>query len=75
MSAIKKICFYLAFLLPATVLIGFYAGGLWNWLTPFVVFILLPLADYFVGIDTKNIAQTETKVIGEELYYRFITFM
>jgi alkane 1-monooxygenase len=75
MYLIKKFCFYLAFMLPAAVMVGFYAGGGWNWLTPLLVFILIPMADYWVGIDKQNVSKAEVKVVGEEFYYRFVTYV
>jgi alkane 1-monooxygenase len=75
MYAIKKIWYYLAFLLPALVVVGFYTGGFWNWLAPFTVFIMLPLVDFAVGIDPHNLNASEVKKVNQEFYYRFITFV
>ncbi len=75
MTVLKKICFYLAFILPAAVIAGFYIGGLGNLLTLFIVFVFLPLIDKLVGIDKQNVDNDEASAIGNEYYYRFITYL
>lgn len=75
MKIIKKAGFYTAFILPALTVAGFYLGGLWNYLTPVFVFIFMPLLDYYVGLDTTNVSEKDSRIIGEELYYRLITYL
>ena len=75
MSIVKKVCFYLAFILPGLVIVGFYGGGWWNWLAPVVIFFIIPLADHWVGTNQHNIDKAEAKIVGEEFYYRFITYL
>ena len=46
--------------LSCTPLAGFYAGEgagvpwLWNWLTPLWVFVVFPLLDTWIGLETRN---------------------
>jgi alkane 1-monooxygenase len=72
---LKKIGFFLAFLLPLFSLLGYYWGGAANWLTVFFVFVLIPLFDYFIGKDTENVEKEQEKLLSEQKYYRFITFI
>ncbi len=74
MKAPKKIGFFTAFILPALVITGFYAGGFWNLLTLGFVFIIITTVDHLAGVDTDNNSEPEAKLIGEEFYYRFITY-
>jgi alkane 1-monooxygenase len=74
MKALKKIGFFTAFILPALVMFGFYLGGWWNYLTLGFVFAGITTIDYFTGIDKENVEEAESKIIGEEFYYRFITY-
>jgi alkane 1-monooxygenase len=72
---VKKIAFFTAFIIPSLVVIGFYGDGVWNYLAIFFSFILIPVIDQSLGIDTSNVPESEAKVVGEELYYRFVTYV
>lgn len=74
-SLLKKTGFYTAFILPALVITGFYMGGYWNYLAIFFTFVFLPLVDQATGIDKSNVPEAEAKVVGEEFYYRLITYL
>jgi alkane 1-monooxygenase len=71
---LRKIGFFTAFIVPALVIAGFYAGGAWNFATIVFSFILIPLLDQSLGIDTSNVEDGKVKLIGEEFYYRFVTY-
>ncbi|MCE7993118.1 MAG: alkane 1-monooxygenase [Roseivirga sp.] len=75
MSALKRIGFFTAFIIPALVVLGFYLGGAWNYLTVFFVFFLIPLADFLIGEDPENMEEREARVIAEKFYYRLITYI
>lgn len=75
MKVFKKLSFFIAFILPVFIISGYYLGGWGNYLTPGLVFVFIPLIDYWIGLDTKNIPEEESKIIGEEFYYRSITYL
>ncbi len=75
MKAFKKIGFFTALILPALTIAGFYLGGWWNFLTISFVFLGITSIDYVIGIDKENIEEKKAKIIGEELYYRFVTYI
>ncbi len=75
MSLLRKIGFFSAFIIPALVVAGFYAGGWWNFTALAFVFLFIPLADRWVGVDRTNVSVTDAPVIGEEFYYRFVTYI
>jgi alkane 1-monooxygenase len=70
----RKIGFFTAFIIPALVITGFYAGGYWNFLTIFFSFLLIPVIDQSLGIDTSNVPESEVKAKAEEFYYRFVLY-
>ncbi|HEX5167754.1 MAG TPA: fatty acid desaturase [Cyclobacteriaceae bacterium] len=72
---LRKIGFFSAFILPLLVVAGFYGGGWWNYLSVLFAFILLPLIDQLIGLDTSNIPEDEIKIVSEEFYYRFVTYV
>lgn len=74
-NGLKKLKFFYALEVPALVLLGFYLGGGWNFLALGFAFVLLPLIDQWVGINTGNVDEKEAKVIGEAFYYRMVTYV
>lgn len=75
MNFFKKLGFFSAFIIPALVVMGSYAGGWWNFVSIIFVFLLIPVIDYQLGLDTGNIPKEEKEKTGEEFYYRFITYL
>jgi alkane 1-monooxygenase len=71
----RKLGFFTAFIIPLLVVYGFYLGGMWNTLPLIFSFVILPFIDQYVGLDKTNISPVEAKVVGEQGYYRFITYM
>jgi alkane 1-monooxygenase len=71
----RKLGFFVAFILPAILVGGFYAGGWWNYSTLAFSFILMPLIDHWSGVDTTNVPEQQSKQVGQEYYYRFVTFV
>lgn len=74
MGLVRKIGFFSAFILPALVVAGVYLGGHGNALTLFFVFLVIPVLDYVVGLDTHNVPAQDKTVVGEAFYYRLITY-
>jgi alkane 1-monooxygenase len=72
---VKKIAFFTAFIIPALVITGFYADEHWNYLAIVFSFLILPLLDQQMGIDTGNVPEAEVKSVSEEYYYRFVTYV
>lgn len=74
-TIIRKIGFFTAFIVPALVVAGAYAGGGWNYLPLFFAFFILPVLDHLLGTDTTNVPEASAKVVGEAFYYRFVTYI
>lgn len=75
MKHLKKIGFFSAFIIPALVVVGFYLDGWGVWLPVFFVFLVIPLIDFLLGLDTDNVPEVELKEVGEAFYYRFVTYL
>ena len=75
MNPLKKLGFFTAFIIPSLVVTGYYLDGWWNYLAIVFSFILIPLVDQQIGIDTSNVPDSELKIKGEEFYYRFVTYV
>ncbi|QOI97511.1 MAG: alkane 1-monooxygenase [Flammeovirgaceae bacterium] len=71
----KKIGFFTAFIIPALVIAGFYLDGYWNYLAIVFAFIIIPVIDQASGLDTTNVEPQRVKVVSEEFFYRFVTYL
>lgn len=71
----RKIGFLIAFILPALVVIGFYAGGAWNFITIVFAFVLIPLIDQWKGTDLSNVPETRKGAVSDDSYYRFVLYV
>ncbi len=65
----------MAFIIPASVILGYYLGGLWNLMSLALVFLIIPFLDYFVGTSNYNVPKDRIPVISEQFYYRFVTYL
>jgi len=50
----RRYAFGIAYLIPPTAVIGYLLGGLFAFLTPLVVFLLIPSLDLLMGVDRWN---------------------
>ncbi|MDP8223151.1 MAG: alkane 1-monooxygenase [Candidatus Lernaella stagnicola] len=67
--------FFLVYLLPLGVVVGYLLGGWCNFLTPFVTFVLIPVIDLFAGRNTYNPSADEEKIWNELLDFRVVTWL
>ncbi len=74
MGPLRKIGFFTAFIIPTLVILGYYLGGWWNYLTLLQVFIILPLIDHLIGTDTGNVPQEKVAAVSTDYFYRFVTY-
>lgn len=44
----------IAYIIPFCAVIGFLFQGLWTFLTPLFVFVMIPLLDFIFGGDDEN---------------------
>lgn len=75
MNFIRKIGFFSAFILPSLVISGTYLGGGWQWLSVIFVFIIIPLIDFWAGLDIHNVPAADRPILEGEFYYRFVTYL
>lgn len=75
MNPLRKLGFFTAFIIPSLVVVGYYLDGWWNYLAIVFSFILMPIIDQQVGVDTSNVPENVAKIKGEEFYYRFVTYI
>lgn len=67
--------YYLAFLMPLSVFVGYQLGGAFNFLTPLFIFGLIPLFDILIGFDYANPSQEEMETISQKWSFRLVTHL
>ena len=50
-------------------------SDLWWWLTPVVIYLLIPLLDAVTGTDTANPPESAVPALEEDRYYRWLTWI
>jgi len=66
--------FFIIYLLPLSVWVGYMLGGLYNFLTPLLVFGLIPLLDAVLGVNARNPSAVEEPVLARESSFRYVTW-
>ena len=69
-----KYAFLVAYLVPCLVVAGYVLGGWWHFLTPLVIFVLVPLMDLLVGTWKINLEEDHYRQLKDVLYFRLITY-
>ena len=54
---------------------GYYAGGWWNVSGILFIFLIIPIADALVGTDKSNYPDSQKSSVGDDAFYRWITFL
>ncbi len=67
--------YYIAYVLPATVVLGVQLGGGFTFLTLFVVFCLVPLLDAVLGGDDRNPTPDEMAVLEARWSFRMVLYL
>ena len=65
--------FSLVYLVPFSLLIGSLLGGYFTFLTPFLVFGVVPLLDILIGKDTHNPQEEEKKILQRRPIFKRLT--
>jgi alkane 1-monooxygenase len=65
--------FYLAYLMPASVVAGYLLGGGFAFSTLFLAFVIIPLLDLIVAPDRANPTSEEAEALAHRLSFRVVT--
>jgi alkane 1-monooxygenase len=74
MKSFKKYTYLICFILPVVAYLGYALGGYYNFLTPVLVFMVLPILDALIGKDSTNPQEEEVPGLQNEKYYRYLTY-
>lgn len=65
----------LAYLIPMSVLFGYGIGGHFTFLTPVLVFVLVPLLDFALGKDKQNPPPQEMERLENQPGFRLVLYL
>lgn len=64
--------FTIVFLIPFTAFLGVFLGSYYTFLTPVLVFVLVPLFDKLIGENRSNPSEDEASVLEKDWRFRII---
>jgi alkane 1-monooxygenase len=67
--------FCIIFLVPFSVVQGYYLGGVFTFLTPIVVFGIIPFLDILIGVNKENPSPQQEEALSNMTSYRIITML
>ncbi len=70
----RALTYCFIYLFPVLVVLGFYLTGVFNYLTLFAGYILVPIGDLVIGSSDKNLAKDDEKVATQAAIYRYLTY-
>ncbi len=65
----------IAYVIPLTVLVGYFIGGMYSYLTVFFVFVVIPVLDFILGIDDYNPSPEEMQQLENRLSFRLVLYL
>ncbi|TXT59527.1 MAG: Alkane 1-monooxygenase [Promethearchaeota archaeon] len=71
----KAYPFSIVYLIPVSILLGYLLGGIFTFLTPFFVFVIVPLLDLIIGSNTINPEEENEEYLSEKKSFRILTWM
>lgn len=72
---ISALPYIMNFVPTAAVFLGFYLGGIWQWITPFAGYVIVPIGDFLVGEDSYNPSKEEEKYLRNNIWFRVLTWL
>ncbi|MFV0315332.1 MAG: alkane 1-monooxygenase [Microthrixaceae bacterium] len=61
--------------LGSAALAALTGSGLWWWITPAFIYLIIPLLDAILGTDTANPPEEAVAALEEDRYYRWLTYL
>lgn len=74
LNSVKKYTYLICFVLPIVAGIGYYLRGYFHFLTPVLIFGILPVLDLYLGKDATNPREEDVVGLQQERFYRYLTY-
>ncbi len=66
--------YLLAYIIPASTILGFYLGGWWNYLTLGLIFLVIPVLDHSIGVDERILDESSERRLANQRIYSLILY-
>lgn len=67
--------FSMVYLVPVSVILGYWLGGIYTFTTPFLVFGIGPILDTVIGKDTRNPSEEKENEFESDNRYKILTIL
>jgi alkane 1-monooxygenase len=76
----KRYLWLIGLVVPSLAFIGYAAWaltgwGLWFWIGPFVILVVVPAIDLLAGLDRSNPPDDVIEALEQDRYYRWVTYL
>jgi alkane 1-monooxygenase len=71
----KDILYIAPYLIPIMAIIGLRLGGIYAWMTPFVLFVVLPIIEQLIKPNADNYTQDEDAKRSSILFFDILLFL
>jgi alkane 1-monooxygenase len=71
----KDLKYLLAYIIPICAFIGLTQLGIWVWLTPFVIFCIIPILDCIMPISAENIDTAEESSRSKSIFFDMLLYI
>ena len=71
----RDLKYLMAYLVPASAIMGLLWQDIWSWMTVILVFGILPVAELFTSKSTKNIPEPEEEGKARRLFFDLLLYL
>ncbi|MBU1168499.1 MAG: alkane 1-monooxygenase [Proteobacteria bacterium] len=71
----KALPYYIIFQMPVGIIMGYVHGGVLNFMTLAMLFVIIPLLDFFIGITKINPDPEEERRLKDSLPHKIVTWL
>ncbi len=71
----KDLKYLAAMTLPISAIIGLYFGGYWSFFTPFYAFVIIPILELLLPVDTSNYDQKERQINKNKRLFDWLLYL
>ena len=76
----KRYLWLIGLVVPSLAFVGFgmwslTGWGVWFWIGPIVILVIVPAIDLFAGLDRSNPPDDVIEALEKDRYYRWITYL
>ena len=71
----KDLKYLISYTIPATAVVGLLLRGHWSYFTPIVAFVLIPVLELMLPVNTKNLTENQTKSKAVNRFFDVLLYL